>query len=106
MWLTRYVLPLAVAIATLLACLAPGKDSPPATISARELLARAQTAGGAHYTFSRDTAARLSATEVARPAEGAGLAQLEASLRAAGFELAPERHAVRVEALPVEPAGR
>ncbi len=86
MWI-RYLLPVAVGLAALIACLAPGEPEPPETISARALLTLAQRGGGVGYTFSRATSAALEAASVARPEEGAGRPELETALFEAGFRL-------------------
>lgn len=104
MWVTRYVLPFAVALAALLACLAPREPEPAATISARALLNLAQRTGGANYTFSRETSAALEAASVPHPGANASLPQLESALTEAGFRLR-RRGAGEHELFLVERAG-
>jgi hypothetical protein len=89
MSLPRFVLALAVAIATLLACLAPRASTPAPTIPARELLTLAQRINGANYTFDRATSEALTSVTVPRPAEDAPQSALESALHEAGFELRP-----------------
>jgi len=89
MSLPRFVLALAVAIATLLACLAPRAAAPAPTIPARELLTLAQRINGANYTFDRATSEALASVTVPRPLEDATQADLESALHEAGFELRP-----------------
>jgi hypothetical protein len=89
MSLPRIVLSVAVAIAALLACLAPRASAPAPTIPARELLTLAQQINDANYTFDRATSEALASVTVPRPAEDASLANLESSLREAGFQLRP-----------------
>lgn len=97
----RTLLASSLVIASLLACLAPRKAAASEQISARELLVLAQEAGDHRYRFDQATAARLERTEVQRPAAGAGRAELEASLSAAGFSLRPvgppEQRLLRIE---------
>lgn len=85
----RFVLALAVAIATLLACLAPRASAPATTIPARELLTLTQRINGANYTFDRTTSEALTTITVPRPPEDASQTALVSALREAGFELRP-----------------
>lgn len=87
MWITRYAIPFALAVAVLLACLAPRDPEPAAMIRARELMTLAQLSGGPNYTYSKDTGTALDAVTVARPAKGAKVAEIESALIAAGFRL-------------------
>jgi hypothetical protein len=87
MTLPRFVLALAVAIATLLACLAPRTVLPAPTIPARELLTLAQRESGANYTFDRATSEALATVTVPRPPEDATATALESALHDAGFTL-------------------
>jgi len=105
MWITRYALPFAIAVAVLLASLAPRAAGPSATISARELLDLAQHAGGANYTFSHATGTALEGAAVARPEADAGLPQLESALIGAGFRLRRVDAGER-DLFLVEPSGR
>jgi len=89
MSLPRIVLSIAMAIAVLLASLAPRGSAPEPTIPARELLTLAQRLNAANYTFDRATSEALATVTVPRPAEDADLANLESSLRAAGFQWRP-----------------
>jgi hypothetical protein len=101
MSLARLALPLAVAIAVLLPCLAPREGAPTETMPARDLVALAQRAGGASYSFDQATAEALASSPVLRPPEGASLAELEARLQGAGFRLRAvgprERPSFRIE---------
>lgn len=109
MWITRYALPLTLAVVALLACLAPRRPEPAREISARALLERIQQtdpdSGRPSFTFSQATSSALARASVPRPEDSADRAQLEATLLAAGFRLqrvgAGEREFFRVE-----PAGR
>jgi hypothetical protein len=87
MWITRIFLPFCLALAVLLASLAPREPEPTATVPARELLTLAQRAGHTSYTFNQATAAALQAVSVGRPPGDATLAQLESALTEAGFRL-------------------
>ena len=89
MFFSRYAIPFALAVAVLLACLAPRAPAPAPTIPARELLTLAQKAGGTNYTFDQTTAAALVEAKVARPPADASREVLESSLREAGFSLRP-----------------
>lgn len=87
MWNLRHVLPLSFALTLLFALLAPRRDEPATTLTARELLELAQRTGRCRYTFDRETAEALARTELTRPPEGAALHVLEADLARAGFSL-------------------
>ena len=105
MWISRFALPFALAVAVLLACFAPRDAEPAAKISARELLVLAQRASGQNYTFDKATGAALAALEVPRPGKEATQLELEASLRAAGFLLEPVGPPGKAIAFKVERVG-
>jgi hypothetical protein len=89
MWITRFALPFALAVAVMLGFLAPRDPEPAATIPARELVSRAQQLSGKNYTFDQRTGAALADTQVPRPPQGATKGQIESALREAGFVLVP-----------------
>jgi hypothetical protein len=89
MSLPRFLLALSLAIATLLACLAPRDSGPAPTIPARELLTLVQKGSGVNCTFDRPTSEALAGVRVPRPPKNASHADLESTLIEAGFRMRP-----------------
>lgn len=89
MWIARFAVPVALALAILFAGLSPRGARADATVSAKEVLLLAQRAGGRSYTYTQAIAAELDRTKLARPPEGASREVLEGVLAAAGFTLGP-----------------